>query len=437
VREQILDKAIKRLEAGARTMTDLSRDAEWDAKDEGHNWRTLARARQGLGQVNLSRNQSGDAMEQFRLAEEIIARLAAADPGDLDVQVNLVRIQRQLGYVSMHRLGDTEGAQRYFRRAIEISRACLAKKPDNDTYKSELANSLGQLAGSELTLGHLEKARELYREEIAVRESFSPAQANDWESRRELAGLYAQLAELNVRMGDLIEGQRLYDQCALLRNQVAAERPDSWPALNDLALSYNNQGSMRFPQDRDAAAARQFHRKALDVYKKRAKADPSDFETKRALAQTLYYEATCALHSGDKDGADSGYRQCLAICKELATEPKAKMPQSDLMLALARCGQHAESAKIAKALVAKPPKDERLYVQAACGYALAAGAAGGDADLAQRYTTAALDCLRKAKERGWADVMSLEKDTDLDPIRNDPAFQALLGEFQRPREKRP
>jgi len=74
------------------------------------------------------------------------------------------------------------------------------------------------------------------------------------------------------------------------------------------------------------------------------------------------------------------------------------MRQSDLMLAQARCGDHAGAARIALALVAKPPKDERIYVQAACGYALAAGAAGGDAVLVQRYTTAALDCLRKAKE---------------------------------------
>ena len=107
------------------------------------------------------------------------------------------------------------------------------------------------------------------------------------------------------------------------------------------------------------------------------------------------------------------------------------------MLALARCGDHAEAARIAFALVATPPKDERLYVQAACGYALAAGAAGGDASLVQRYKTAALDCLRKAKERGWADVASLEKDTDLEPIRDEQAFQALLGEFPRPGEKRP
>jgi hypothetical protein len=33
--------------------------------------------------------------------------------------------------------------------------------------------------------------------------------------------------------------------------------------------------------------------------------------------------------------------------------------------------------------------------------------------------------------------VSLETDPDLEPIRNDPAFQALLEEFRRPAEKRP
>ena len=112
----------------------------------------------------------------------------------------------------MYRLGDTEVGQRYLRKAVEISRACLAKKPEDDGYKGELANSLGNLAGSEMALGHLKKARELYREEIDVRESFSPAKANDSEARRELAGLYAALATLTVKLRDLEEAQRLYDR---------------------------------------------------------------------------------------------------------------------------------------------------------------------------------------------------------------------------------
>ena len=181
VREEMLDKTIKRLSARAKAMNEVRRAVGWDPKDEETIWRSLARAYQAQAIVSLSRNKFADAMEQFRQTEEIMARLAAADPNDMVKQVNLLKIQRQLGYVSVDRLGDTEGGQRYLRRAVEISRACHAIKPDDDVYKGELANSMAQLAGSEMALGHLEKARDLYREEFGVRESFSPAKANGLE----------------------------------------------------------------------------------------------------------------------------------------------------------------------------------------------------------------------------------------------------------------
>jgi hypothetical protein len=71
--------------------------------------------------------------------------------------------------------------------------------------------------------------------------------------------------------------------------------------------------------------------------------------------------------------------------------------------------------------------------------AFCAGAARarGDVALARRYTDSALDCLREGKRCGWADVHSLETDPDLEPIRTDPAFQALLAEFRRPVTKGP
>jgi eukaryotic-like serine/threonine-protein kinase len=436
IREQTLDKTIARLAAAAREMTNLRRDVDWDPKDEEINWRSLARAYQAQASVSRSRNQFTSAMEHYRQAEEIIARLAAADPSNLDLQVLLLKTQRELGNVSMYSLRDTEGAQKYFRRAIEISRACLAKKPGHDPYKIELANSLGKLAGSEMALGHLDKAHKLYLEEIQVRESLSPDQARDWEVRRELSGHYAELAALTARMGDLDEAQRLIDRCASIRDEVAAERPDSWPAQQGRALTYNLQGTMRFPMRGDAKAARAFFQKSLEIFGKRAQTDPADFENKHELVQTLYFDATSALHSGDKNGADKGYHECLRICEELATEPKPKGPQIFLMLAAARCGDHVRAANIAKSLVDVPPDNEELYIQAACGYALAAAAAGSDAGLAKLYTERAIHCVRTAQKRGWADLMTLEHDTDLEPIRNDPAFKTLLDEFRRPREKR-
>ncbi|MFI5259426.1 MAG: protein kinase [Candidatus Limnocylindrales bacterium] len=434
-RGEVLDKAIKSLSGAAEAMTDLRRDVGWDAKDEELNWLSLAKARQRLGDLYLTFRRLGDAMEQFQRMNAIVETLAAAAPGDIAAQTRLARSQRQLGFVAFQHLADSEAAQRYLRRALEINRACLEQRPD-DNMKYELANTLGALAAVELRLGHLEAAREIYREEVTVRESFSPARANHLQIRMELSSQYERLAELNLRMGEKEQGRLNYDLCKSLREQLVAERPDFWPAVYLRARSFNNSGFLCYPHGHDPAAARVFHRMALDLIEKRAVADPSNLETKTMLAETLYYEATSALHSGDAASADAGYRRCLAIRKALVTEPAVKVPQVDLMVALARCGEHAEAAKIALALVATPPKNEDLYFQSACGYALAAGAAARETALVERYTAAALDCLRKGKARGWADVVSLEIDPDLEPIRNVPAFQAFLAEFRRPDEQR-
>ena len=86
--------------------------------------------------------------------------------------------------------------------------------------------------------------------------------------------------------------------------------------------------------------------------------------------------------------------------------------------------------------MAGDPLNEQVYFQSACGYALAAGAAASDATLVRRYTDAAVACLKKGKDRGWADVVTLEIDPDLAPIRKDPAFLALLGQFRQPAQKK-
>jgi eukaryotic-like serine/threonine-protein kinase len=437
VREQMLADATKTLDNSIRMMTSLREVVGWDAKDEENNWRTLARARQRLGDFNLSRNRFTEALAQFRLMDEIIETLAKASPDDVMAQFRLARSRRQLGFVAAQRLGDSATGQNYLRQAIEIDRACLAKKPGEGTFQRELANSLGQLAGAELLLGHLERARDLYREELQTRSEFSAALARDEESRRELAGLHEKLAELHFRMKQPKEGREYYDLAALKREEFVAERPDYWPAVYDLARTYNNAGFVHYPQGHEPAVAREYHQKALELIEARAKVDPANLDTKTVLATTLYYDATCALKSGDSAGAAAGYRRCLEIREALATEPKAKMSQVDLMVALARCGKHAEAAKIAAHLIASPPKDEFLYFQAACGYALAAEAAAGNETLAGQYKAAALNCLREGKNHGWNDPATLEIDPDLEPIREDPRFVALLEDFKRAAQKRP
>ena len=457
VREQMLALLTGDLESAVRTMTDRRAEIGWPPEDEELNWRSVAWARQRLGELSLTRNRIAEAMRQFREADAILARQAAASPGDAAGQIYLARSQRQLGFLARDRIADAEAARRHFRRAVEIDRGLVAKEPGNDVYKQELANSLGQLAITEMQLGRVREAHACFQEELATRRAFSPAWAGELEMRRELSGLYEKLAELSPLLGDRAGALRFCQRCTELREQVAAERPGWWPAVNDLVLCYNLAGFLRFPQGGDPRGARAFHGKAVALLSKRVEADPSSLETQGRLAEGLYYEATCALHSGDRAGAGAGYRRCLEIREKLAADPQGKAPRIALMLALARCGDHARAATIARNLVRTPPDDAQIYYYAASGFALAAGAArdhqrashavrgslrsaiGGalDAVLAHVYTASALDCLRRGKQRGWADVVTLETDPDLTPIREDPPFRAWLAEFRRPGASRP
>ena len=435
LRKEVLDRTIANLDAAAKAMTGLRKDIGWDPKAEDNNWRSLARAHQRLAELSLTNNRFKDGMEQLKRMDTLIETRVKDNPQNLERQILLAKSRRQLGFIAMTRLGDTATAQSYFRQAIEIDRACLEKQPDNDKYKIDLANSLGQLAMSEKQLGHLEAARELFAEEEKVRESLSLLFAEIDEHRRQLAGMYEQIGDLKIRMNQPDESRRCYDRSTEIRQQVLARHPGEWQCILDLALSYNNGGMMRYPQGKDPAAARVYHRKALDLIEARVKSDPSNLETRAALARTLYYDATCALHSGDLAGAAAEYRRCLDLRKSMVDEKSAKYPQVDLMVALARCGEHAEAAKIAHALAAAPPTNENFYYQAACGYSIAAGCVGNDKALAERYTSAAIASLQKAKKAGWNDAYTLEIEPDLDTVHSDPRFRALIEEMRGNSEK--
>lgn len=90
---------------------------------------------------------------------------------------------------------------------------------------------------------------------------------------------------------------------------------------------------------------------------------------------------------------------------------------------------------MADVLVATPPTNENFYYQAACGYSIAAGCVGDDKALGERYTSAAIASLRKAKEAGWNDAFTLLTDPDLETVHSDPRFRTLIEEMRKNPEK--
>jgi hypothetical protein len=116
------------------------------------------------------------------------------------------------------------------------------------------------------------------------------------------------------------------------------------------------------------------------------------------------------------------------------------------MLALARCGRHVEAAVIARKLRERAAQDPGMLFFAACGSALCAGALDGPAahgdtpdarEARRRYRDQAIESLERAVGAGYRDVVALETDPDLTPIRRDPAFAALLERLRPARKPGP
>jgi len=82
-------------------------------------------------------------------------------------------------------------------------------------------------------------------------------------------------------------------------------------------------------------------------------------------------------------------------------------------------GRLQDGLTVDKQLVAARPADPTAHYNLACRYALL------------KQPDLALVALRKAVELGYRDFRFMEQDRDLDSIRKDPRFRALVKEYRR------
>jgi tetratricopeptide (TPR) repeat protein len=226
-------------------------------------------------------------------------------------------------------------------------------------------------------------------------------------------------------------------QALRLREEISAQNPDEPQAYWDVLLSFEKLGHYELIYSRDPKMAGQFYQKALDGFIQRLKAERESVRAKMDVALAHYYVATAALRAGDRDSAMAHYRECRDIREELAKDPQTKITSLELMLALARTGDHRTAAEIAEGLIKEPPLDARIYFHSTCGFALSASAAASlppsaeSTRLVRHYTDRALAALRLALNHGWKSAEMVTTDPDLDPIRADLRFAALLDEFRK------
>jgi serine/threonine-protein kinase len=383
-----------------------------------------------LGDELLELGQSQDAREHYKRMDTIAEEASAADPANLDLQYQLANSRSVLGKFLLLEIGDAKAAVNYSADALKLRRHRLAVEPDSDEAKLGVANSLGQLAICHQRLGEIDQAKVLYDEELPVRESLSTQAKVDFETMRELSGYYDQIGMLALQQGDVATARKHYDRCYSIRKSLALKKPEHVANLRDLNRSLCALGELCLVVQNDPSAARRYYEQALEAFRRIQKLEPTTTHNVD-VARGCYYLATALLRLGETPKAQALYRECLEIRRSLPLAPDAKMQQVDLAVALARCGQHEEAARITRGVLDGPPLNSLLYIEVACARALCVGATS-DPALKSRYAEETLAAIREGCKEGWKDYQRFRVDPDLDPIRGDPAFQRLLRELENP-----
>lgn len=127
---------------------------------------------------------------------------------------------------------------------------------------------------------------------------------------------------------------------------------------------------------------------------------------------------------GETQATEAHFRDCLRLREALSKDAKNERRQSELMLALAQCGEHARAAALAAAQRGAANDPEVLVEVARC---LAVCSAVADTGPRDEYRRQAVQAIADAIKAGYRDAVGLTTEPDLRPLSDDPKFKALLA----------
>jgi tetratricopeptide (TPR) repeat protein len=380
--------------------------------------RDLAAAHHSLAlvlQLQGKRPEAGAAYRQAVAQWERLVKDAPAVP----------RHRRELAdtwndsAILLKELGKPTEAEEAHRRALTLREELVAQRPNVPLHRRELAAShqfLGLLLREQ---GKLPEAREALQQAISHAEKLGGAA--EAEDRQLLASGHHNLGLILKDAGDLPGAESAYRRARELREKLVSEYPDSVPYRTKLAATCVNLGGVL--SKRRAADSLEPYDRAVAILKPAVEAEPR-LAAERQMLRTAHWGRALAL---DKLGrpADAVADWDRAINLALAQhKPSLRAVRAR---SLVRAGEVERAVSEADELAKLPAAADQLY-DLACVYALAASR---DEPKREAYTGKALQLLRRAVGKGYADAEQLKKDDDFKALRDREDFRQLVSEVER------
>jgi serine/threonine-protein kinase len=460
-----------RLDLLETAMDGLKRLADKTSTEAGKQ-RNMGDAYLKMGILSMELGKSEAALDYFQRCRDILKAALDADPGNDRWKTRLAEAYKNLGECSLQVDRDMRKALAFYEDNLKLRKEIAAtpeeeRQKENANLKPEnwllpfitklnLSEAYTRVGVTHYYMGDSARAEAPILQSLAVRDGLvtealageatwslcapptafssllSVVASMPWqvtwasEHRQNLARNYHLIGEICLRLQDLDKSRRYYAKCAAIREAALKESPDDFRLRADLAEFCAYYGTVYLLLG-DPREALPLYDRSIQLHREVVAKDKF-VQFRRNLAIALFNRGLAMVRTKDSAGADKYFRECLEIRRELANiDPANHTKRMDLMLVLPHCGKQEEASHLAEQLQTGREKDRELLFNMGRCYTQCAVAVGSDSNLRRQYEQKALGALQAAVDQGYTDVMMLEKEPELDPVRGRPEFKSLLA----------
>jgi serine/threonine protein kinase len=434
LRRKVLEIAMKDLQAVAKNL-----DVKISLKDS-----SLAAAHRQMGQIFLKLGKTSEARDQYQKSDEIYAAMAQQDPSSAEAKAALASSKWLLGLVNLKMKGQTAIARDHYLQARNLA-AELEKGPRDPKVPLPAIQAL--LAEAEDGVGwttidaNPKEALEHYLAAMKIRrqlmDNAPEKERANWSFP--LSNSYLLVSGASFRSGQESDARQYLRLTLQIRQALAEGHPDNMEYQRHRGFALQRQGDLDL-RTGHLEEARVYYLRALDIYRKLVDKEPDDAGFKADLGRSYYDVATVAWLQKNKETATKNYQEACKLRQALADLDREDISaRKELMIALARCGQDTEAAKLADSVLKGIGSDPSSLVEVAGCYALCYQALGDNpsasAEKQKRrdtYLEASLKALQRAVDNGFRDRIGLTTEPDLIPIHGQLEYEKIVKELNEP-----
>jgi serine/threonine-protein kinase len=338
-----------------------------------------------------------------------------------------------------------------FAQARAISEELVREFPPEHRYGHELVRTLGNMGLCLTWMRRFDEASATLAAAKEILKAISQASPTLLETQRDLIWIESLVASILIRNARDAEAVEVLDRVRASREVLLKANPTEVRHQQQLAWVLRTQAACYVTLGKPAEA-RPRGRRALDVIERTAAANPGRLDVQVELTEIYCTMGEIEAQDGQPERARGWYEKALEQRQKRASADASNEPSISFVAdSYRRIGTtlvasrrpadavacYRRSLAILKEL--KQPRALDRYDEACC-HSLIAGAArhagsGLSAREGQAEAELAVAGVRKAFEAGYGNIVWIRSgDTDLNPVRARPDFQALLMDMSMPVE---